>query len=83
MPTREEVATEIQAAAESLAASRGWTVEYAHGVVTQVVASFAYPPEQKPAADAPRYCICDGPVHKYDPSWCKLPRFANADGRAI
>lgn len=82
-----DVVEEIHAASKSLAESRGWTVEYAQGVVVQVIASFSTLPAPSPAAQPAQttgqFCICDGPVHRYDPSWCTPPRFANADGRAI
>lgn len=88
-----DVVEEIHAASKSLAESRGWTVEYAQGVVVQVIASFSplpapvqpapTPTAPQPARATGQFCICDGPVHRYDPSWCKPPRFADADGRAI
>lgn len=28
-------------------------------------------------------CICDGPPHKYVPSWCIRPKFVDSNGRLL
>jgi uncharacterized membrane protein len=78
MPYSPEIERELDESATELAQSRGWTVEYARGIVEQVVASFAYG-----TSETSQYCICDGPVHRYTPGWCTHPRFADANGKLL
>ena len=73
-----EIEQELDDAAKTMAEARGWTPEFARGVVEQVVACFAYG-----ATETRRYCICGGPTHVYTPDWCSKPRFADADGRLL
>jgi uncharacterized membrane protein len=73
-----EIEKELDDAAADLATARGWTSEYARGIVEQVVSSFAHG-----TAEIRRWCICDGPVHRYTPEWCAKPRFADIDGKLL